>query len=166
MFYKWSSPGFTDESSPGFTNESSPCFTNGSSPGFTSLFQSSFYNMPAKSTLSNVGTMLPSHWSIDVPTCSNMFQHLGSLTPDWMRRVPTLFQNTSRMTRKFVKRSKIFDLFLPNAMSAGCRRASDGIREAQNQGRRNWGGGRRGRCPPCLLLGGAGGAKAPFKYKK
>ena len=28
------------------------------------------------------------------------------------------------------------------------------------------GGGRRGSCPPCLLLGGARGAKVPFKYKK
>ena len=33
------------------------------------------------------------------------------------------------------------------------------------QGRRNWGG-RRGSCPPCLLLGGARGAKVPFKYKE
>ena len=35
----------------------------------------------------------------------------------------------------------------------------------QEQGRRNWGG-RRGSCPPCLLLGGARGAKVPFKYKE
>ena len=28
------------------------------------------------------------------------------------------------------------------------------------------GGGRRGSCPPCLLLGGARGAKVPFKYKE
>ena len=34
-----------------------------------------------------------------------------------------------------------------------------------SQGRRNWGG-RRGSCPPCLLLGGARGAKVPFKYKE
>ena len=27
-------------------------------------------------------------------------------------------------------------------------------------------GGRRGSCPPCLLLGGARGAKVPFKYKE
>ena len=33
------------------------------------------------------------------------------------------------------------------------------------QGRRNWGG-RRGSCPPCLLLGGARGAKVPFKYNE
>ena len=28
------------------------------------------------------------------------------------------------------------------------------------------GGGRRGSCPPCLLLGGARGAKVPFKYNE
>ena len=33
------------------------------------------------------------------------------------------------------------------------------------QGRRNWGG-RRGSCPPCLFLGGARGAKVPFKNKE
>ena len=33
-----------------------------------------------------------------------------------------------------------------------------------DQGRQNWGG-RRGSCPPCLLLEGARGAKVPFKYK-
>ena len=27
-------------------------------------------------------------------------------------------------------------------------------------------GGRRGSCPPCLSLGGARGAKVPFKYKE
>ena len=37
--------------------------------------------------------------------------------------------------------------------------------ERVDQGRRNWGG-RRGSCPPCLLLGGARGAKVPFKYKE
>ena len=39
------------------------------------------------------------------------------------------------------------------------------LSEIFNQGRRNWGG-RRGSCPPCLLLGGARGAKVPFKYKE
>ena len=34
------------------------------------------------------------------------------------------------------------------------------------QGRRNWGGGRRGSCLLYLLLGGARGAKVPFKYKE
>ena len=27
-------------------------------------------------------------------------------------------------------------------------------------------GGRKGSCPPCFLLGGARGAKVPFKYKE
>ena len=34
-----------------------------------------------------------------------------------------------------------------------------------NQGRRNWGGGRRGSRPRCPLPGGARGAKVPFQFK-
>ena len=45
-------------------------------------------------------------------------------------------------------------------------RQAQGILLLGSAGMPELGGGRRGSCPPCLLLGGARGAKVPFKYKE
>ena len=69
---------------------------------------------------------------------------------------------------KLIKNSKIYEIFVKignrgTFMRLSCSPASfPGIFRDAGTG----GGGRRGSCLPCLLLGGARGAKVPFKYKE
>ena len=68
---------------------------------------------------------------------------------------------------KLIKNSKIYEIFVKigncgTFMRLSCSPASFQV----YSGTPELGGGRRGSCPPCLLLGGARGAKVPFKYKE